>query len=395
MEFITTQTDAFGLLTFDVADLQRRMRMLKNRPFLERLKLSGYKSIREAELEFTKLNVLIGANGAGKSNLVSFFSLLPAALDEKLDAYVGRHGGPNALLYFAAQRTSEIAVAATVRTIKGTGILSQRLGFRAPDTLYYGSHHSGAPYRAGEAFEMIINDVCALVMKAGGGPPDETIYYGLKDGVATYHLVDTSLTSPIRTEGYVEDNKRLNSNGSNLAAVLFRYKRSNEEVYRRIRSTVRKIVPSFDDFVLEPRELNPRNILLNWRQLGQDYLFGPHQLSDGALRAIALITLFQQPEDELPNLIVVDEPELGLHPHAMLIISGLMRAASSHTQVLLATQSPTFLDNFNPDEVIVAEEKEQASHYRRVTPDELREWLQEYSLGELWQKNVLGGGPMP
>ena len=107
------------------------------------------------------------------------------------------------------------------------------------------------------------------------------------------------------------------------------------------------------------------------------------------------LRVFQQPEDELPNLIVVDEPELGLHPHAMLIISGLMRAASSHAQVLLATQSPTFLDHFNPDEVIVAEEKEQASHYRRVTADELREWLQQYSLGELWQKNVLGGGPMP
>ena len=132
--------------------------------------------------------------------------------------------------------------------------------------------------------------------------------------MATYHLVDTSLTSPIRTEGYIEDNKRLNSNGGNLAAVLYRYKRTNEKVYRRIRSTVRKIVPSFDDFVLEPRELNPRNILLNWRQLGQDYLFGPHQFSDGALRAIALITVFQQPEDETPNLIVVDEPELGLHP---------------------------------------------------------------------------------
>ena len=131
-----------------------------------------------------------------------------------------------------------------------------------------------------------------------------------------------------------------------MAAVLYRYRRTNEKVYRRIRSTVKKVVPSFDDFVLEPRELNPRNILLNWRPLGQDYLFGPHQFSDGALRAIALITLFQQPEDETPNLIVVDEPELGLHPDAMTIISGLMRAASSHTQVLLATQSPTFLDHF-------------------------------------------------
>jgi predicted ATPase len=367
----------------------------ENRTFLERLRVSGYKSIRDAELELTRLNVLIGANGAGKSNLVSFFSLFPAALDGKLDGYVGRHGGPSALLYFGAQRTREIAVAATVRTTEGTGVLYQRLGFRAPDSLFYSSDHSGMAGRLEELREFLIDDVCAVVKTAGEDYPHEAIYEGLKDGMATYHLVDTSLTSPIRTDGYIEDNKRLNPNGSNLAAVLYRYKRTDEKIYRRIRSTVRKVVPSFDDFVLEPRELNPRNILLNWRRLGQDYLFGPHQFSDGALRAISLITVLQQPENELPNMIVVDEPELGLHPHAMLIISGLMRAASSHTQVLVATQSPTFLDHFNPAEVIVAEEKEDASVYRQLTPGELQEWLQEYSLGELWQKNVLGGGPMP
>lgn len=382
-------------LMFDVAGASRRQFVAEERPFLERLRLTGYKSIQEADLEFTKLNVLIGANGAGKSNLVSFLSLLPAALDAKLDGHVGRYGGPNALLHFGARQTSEITVAATVRTQAGTGVLCQRLGFRPPDSLFYSSNHAGTPAGVDRSNEAVFDGLCAVVKKSGEGHPGQLIYIGLKDGVATYHLVDTSLTSRIRTEGYIEDNKRLNSGGANLAAVLYRYKRTNEKVYRRIRSTVRKVVPAFDDFVLEPRELNPRNLLLNWRQLGKDYLFGPHQFSDGALRAIALITVFQQPDDELPNLIVVDEPELGLHPHAMLIISGLMRAAASHIQVLLATQSPTFLDHFQPAEVIVAEQKQGASQYRRVTPEELRDWLEQYSLGELWQKNVLGGGPTP
>lgn len=369
--------------------------MAEQKTFLERLTLRGYKSIREAELDFTELNVLIGANGAGKSNLVSFFALLPEALDARLDAYVGRYGGPNALLHFGARRTAELSVSATVRTEAGTGILFQRLGFRAPDSLYYSSNHAGTPYGTDRSNEMVFDDLCAVVKTSGKGHPGQLIYNGLKDGIATYHLVDTSLTSPIRAEGYIEDNKRLRSNGANLAAVLYRYKQTNEISYRRIRSTIRKAIPSFDDFVLEPRELNPRNILLNWRQLGNDYLFGPHQLSDGALRAIVLITVLQQPEAELPNLIVVDEPELGLHPHATLMIAGLMRAVSSHTQVLLTTQSPTFLDHFKPDEIIVAEQKGDVSQYRRVMPLELREWLEEYSLGELWQKNVFGGGPMP
>jgi len=134
---------------------------------------------------------------------------------------------------------------------------------------------------------------------------------------------------------------------------------------------------------------------LNWRQQGSDYLFGPHQLADGALRAIALVTIFLQPEEDLPNLIAVDEPELGLHPYAATVIAGLMRAASVNAQVLLATQSATFLDHFNAEEVIVAGTKNEASEYRRLGGDELRDWLDEYTLGELWQKNVVGGGPIP
>ena len=171
---------------------------------MERLKLSGYKSIREAEIEFTRLNVLIGANGAGKSNLVSFFSLLPAALDGKLDGYVGRHGGPNALLHFGAQRTNEIAVSATVRTIEGTGVLHQRLGFRAPDSLFYGDYDRAPGVYF---FSRLDTSHLAVVMTTGEARYEVTIYESLRCSVATYHLVDTSLTSRIRTEGYIEENK--------------------------------------------------------------------------------------------------------------------------------------------------------------------------------------------
>lgn len=203
--------------------------MAEKRPFLERLQLSGYKSIREADLEFAKLNVLIGANGVGKTNLVSFFSFLPAALDGRLDAYVGRHGGPNALLYFGAKQTSEIAMAATVRTTAGTGVLHQRFGFRPPESLFYSSNHANTPGGVDRANELTVDDLCAVVKKSGEGHPGQLIYDGLKDGVATYHLVDTSLTAAIRTEGYIEDNKRLHSNAGNLAAVLHRYKKAKEQ----------------------------------------------------------------------------------------------------------------------------------------------------------------------
>ena len=143
-----------------------------------------------------------------------------------------------------------------------------------------------------------------------------------------------------------------------------------------------------------PQRLNPHNILLNWRKRGSDYLLGPHQLSDGSLRALALIALFLQPAEDLPALIVVDEPELGLHPHAIEIIAGLIRAASLRAQVILTTQSTTFLEHFQPEEIIVVDDEQGGSVFRHLDEEKLRYWLEDYSVGQLWEKNVLGGGPL-
>jgi predicted ATPase len=186
----------------------------------------------------------------------------------------------------------------------------------------------------------------------------------------------------------------LYSDGGNLAAIVYLYQQTNPFIYRRIVATVRHVMPAFEDFVLEPQRLNPKNILLNWRQKGNEYIFGPHQLSDGTLRAMALITLFLQPKEDLPSLIVVDEPELGLHPHAIDIITGLIRAASLETQVIVTTQSTAFLDYFDPEEVIVVDSRWGQSTFRHLNLEELKYWLKDYSVGELWEKNVLGGGPL-
>jgi predicted ATPase len=369
--------------------------MTPERPLIERLALSGYKSIQRAEIDFSRLNVLIGANGAGKSNLVSFFSLLQAALDGKLDGYVGRNGGPNSLLYLGAKRTSEIATTITVVTAAGTGSFHQRFEFRAPDSLSYSTNHAARPPGVGRSDEMVIDGLCSIVKRDGPGHPGLLIYPSLKDHLAIYHLNDTSLASPIRTEVYVQDNARLRPDAGNLAALLFLYKNKRSLVYERIRSTVRKVVPSFDDFVLEPKRLNPNNILLNWKRQGSDYLLGPHQISDGSLRAMALITLFLQPKDDWPDLLIVDEPELGLHPYALALVAGLIRAASVQTQILVTTQSTAFLDHFSAGEIIVIEAVRGTSVFRRLDPGPLKDWLDEYSIGELWQKNVIGGGPMP
>lgn len=153
---------------------------------------------------------------------------------------------------------------------------------------------------------------------------------------------------------------------------------------------MRQVAPVFDDFVLEPEF---GSLMLQWRERGSDVVFLADQASDGMLRAIALITLLLQPPERLPELLVLDEPELGLHPSAITIIAGLIRAASVHAQILLATQSTLFLDQFEADDVIVVERNGRGSEFRRLDTEKLRQWLQEYTLGELWERNVLGGRP--
>jgi predicted ATPase len=180
----------------------------------------------------------------------------------------------------------------------------------------------------------------------------------------------------------------------NLAAFLLRLREESDgAVYQRIVTTIRLIAPFFEDFDLDPSGPGKKDVILNWREKGSDQIFGSHQLSDGTLRAMCLVTLLLQPESELPELIIVDEPELGLHPYALNVIAALLKKAAHHTQVLISTQSGSFLDNFDPEDVIVVSRQGRESVLTRPDPEKLEAWLEEYSLGEVWEKNILGGGP--
>ena len=217
------------------------------------------------------------------------------------------------------------------------------------------------------------------------------------NGCRVYHFHDTSATAGVRQYCYIGDNDSLLPDAGNLAAFLLRLREENGgTVYQRIVTTIRLIAPFFEDFDLRRNaasDPNKKDITLNWRDRGSDQVFGPHQLSDGTLRAICLITLLMQPEKELPNLIIVDEPELGLHPYALNVVAALFKKASHQTQVLISTQSSSFLDNFDSEDVVVVNREGKESQFARPDPAKLEAWLDEYSLGEAWEKNVIGGGP--
>jgi len=174
---------------------------------------------------------------------------------------------------------------------------------------------------------------------------------------------------------------------------LYKTQQTEPACYQRIVGTIRQIAPFFGDFNLVPSGLNPNVIQLRWKERDRDYDFGPHLLSDGTLRAMALVALLLQPTKDLPSVIIIDEPELGLHPYAIATLAGLLRSASVHSQIIVATESPTLLDHFEPQDVVVTERCMGETVFKRLDAKELQEWRDEYSLGELWEKNVIGGRP--
>ena len=208
-----------------------------------------------------------------------------------------------------------------------------------------------------------------------------------------YHFHDTSSTSPMKKTMDVNDNRYLRPDGSNLAAFIYYLREKQATSYSLIRRTVQRMAPFFDDFQLEPQKLNPEKIRLEWRHKGSDAYFDGSALSDGTLRFIALATLFLQPESYRPSVILVDEPELGLHPYAITLLASLIKQAAVSTQVIISTQSPFLLDHFQPEDVLVADRLDGGTQFTRLNPVKLETWLQDYSLGQLWEKNELGGRP--
>ena len=233
-----------------------------------------------------------------------------------------------------------------------------------------------------------------LKERAAGGDRTCKTLYEMLARCRTYQFHDTSDTAKIRKVGYIEDAACLRADAGNLAAFLLAMKQKERPHYDRIVRTIRQVFPRFEDFVLEPSPRNENYILLNWREKGRgEYLFGPHQLSDGTLRFMALATLFLQPE--LPSVIVIDEPELGLHPHAITVLASVVRSAAERCQVILSTQSTRLVDEFDLEEIVVVERNDQTggTAFRRPNAEELSDWIERYSTSELWEKNVLGGLP--
>ena len=365
---------------------------------LRRVTLKGFKSIKSTDLELHPLNILIGANGAGKSNLISFFKMLNEMMAGRLQQYIGTAGRAQALLHFGPKMTPQMEAKLEFEVDNGVDTYAMRLFHAAGDTLVFADESLSflqTGYKNPKLVSLGSGHVETRIgQEVDKGEPTAKVLRHLLNNCRVYHFHDTSPTARVRQYCYIGDNRWLMPDAGNLAALLLRLRQENDgTVYQRIISTIRLIAPFFDDFELEPAGPNKKDIILNWRDKGSDQIFGPHQLSDGTLRAMCLVTLLMQPENELSDLIIVDEPELGLHPYALNVIAALFKKASHHTQVLISTQSSSFLDNFNLEDVVIVNREGKESQLTRPNAVKLEAWLNEYSLGEVWEKNVIGAGP--
>jgi len=365
---------------------------------LTRVTLRGFKTIRDlTDFEPGALTVLIGPNGAGKTNFISFFRLLSWALagSENLQVHVSELGGASALLHDGPSKTREIEAWLTLTTDAGENEYKFRLFHAAEDTLIYAEESfrfsrsdrlTRAPWTSLDAGHRGPK----LSTRAAEGDRTAGAVLAMLRKMIVHQFHNTSPTARVRNKWDLDDGRWLKEDAANLAPFLLRLKNYEPKYYQRIVETIRLILPFFADFELEPEY---GRVLLRWREQNSDRVFGASQAADGMLRVMALVALLQQPEADLPDVLILDEPELGLHPFAIEAVAGLIRSASKHVQVILATQSVSLIDRFEPEDIVVVERRGRESTFRRLKPSELDAWLDEYTLSELWEKNVIGGRP--
>lgn len=365
---------------------------------IDRIHIKNFKSIRDSgDIRIMPINILIGANGVGKSNFISFFKMLNSISKERLSFYVANNGYENSLLYFGRKKSKSLEGSIVFKPENGN--TNNRYDFKLvpkqqASGFYFERDEGGFnTYAKGYNEAWYFDDL-------GGKGRDESgiAENGMRraeflreyfESFNVFHFHDTSANSALKQPSKTLDYKYLKSDGSNLAAFLYKIRETHPKHFKMIEYTISSVAPFFEKFDLSPDDINPDVIFLEWLEKGSDEYFNAHQFSDGTIRFIALTTLLLQPV--LPSTIILDEPELGLHPFAIAKLAGMIKRASVQSQIIIATQSVNLVNEFSADDIIVADREDNQTVFKRQSEESLKNWLEDYSIGELWEKNVIGG----
>ncbi len=362
---------------------------------LRKLTIKGYKSIQNLEnFELSNLNILLGANGAGKSNFISVFKLLANVYVQNLQLYIQENGGVDTFLHYGRKKTKKISMAfyfaANGYEFSLIPTKENRLIFEKEELCYTGDYTNNFGTRIFPSSTIIESAHSEAILK------DSTHKYVqyIKPAIESwrvYHFHDTSDTALVKQVHYANDNLRLKTDAANLAAFLMRLKQKFPKNYEQIVKTIQLVAPFFADFVHRGDE---EAIQLEWLEVGNlDTPFKAHVLSDGTLRFICLATLLLQPFELMNDTILIDEPELGLHPYALAVLADLIKRAAEQKQLIISTQSVELINHFSANDIIVVDRVNDASTFKRLDEELLKDWLEDYTLGDLWKQNIIGGRP--
>jgi len=361
--------------------------------------INNFKSIRDSgNIKILSLNVLIGPNGVGKSNFISFFKLLNSISDKRLPAYVANNGYADKILHYGKKKSKELSGGIVFKIRDGNTNNSYNFVLK-PDPangFYFEKELVGYNiFSQGYNENWDHKPLDSTGEKNSGlhNHSSSRIEYLKKSFGAfqVFHFHDTSNTAPLKQAAKLRDNATLREDGSNLAAFLYKISKKHPLNFKLIEYAIRSIAPFFDRFDLHPDNLNSDLIFLKWLEKGSDEYFDASNLSDGSIRFIALAALLLQPNP--PETIIIDEPELGLHPSAINKLAAIIKSTSLKSQIILSTQSINLLDQFSTEDIIVVDRKDNQSTFRRLEKSALENWIEQYSIGELWSKNVIGGTP--
>ncbi len=349
---------------------------------LSRVIIDGYKSIQHTNVELRPINILIGSNGVGKTNFISFFKLINIIYEQRLHNYTMQNSAER-LFHYGLKQTSELKGYLAF----GDNAYEVRLQARDNGSLFIAEERS---YYQSSSFN--VSNIDESQIKNSSTYRDRW----LRDYLQSYkifHFHDTSKGAPLRSSANINDNRYLKTDGSNLPAFLFMLQEKYPKTLRRIELTIRSVMPYFGNFSLAPSLLDESQINLQWSDIeNNEKYFDANDLSDGSIRFIALATLLLQPT--LPKVIIIDEPELGLHPTAIVKLAGMIKSVASRgCQIIVSTQSVNLINNFDAEDIITVDRKDKQSTFNRLNNDTLQHWLNDYSLGELWTKSIINGQP--
>ncbi len=370
---------------------------------IDSLHIKGFRSLADFEIRgLDPAVVLIGANGSGKSNLIRFFEMLSWMLRAgRLGEFVERHGGADDQLFGGLKETPSIEADIRLRARQGRNDYKFRLTQAHPDRFFFAEEAFRFSKRGLPEPDWTYLDsghreaaIVEAARSADGAAVDRETARVIVDRLrscAVYQFHDTSDSSAFKLKWDIDGNSRqLRTHGGNLAAILFRLEHEEPRRYEFICDQIGRVLPNFDRFAIDERH---GKAFLRWRARGQEKTFGAHLASDGSLRFFALVTLLNLPSEMLPHVLLLDEPELGLHPAAVALVGGMIKSLAADRQVIVATQSPLLVDTFDLREIITLSLRDGRTEPRKLNPDEYREWLDDFTTGELWQKNLLGGQP--